>query len=44
MLYKKEPIIGYEEYQIDTDGNVYNKNGTLFIKKYLTNSTGYDIL
>lgn len=42
MLYKKEPIIGYEEYQIDTDGNVYNKNGTL--KVVSKNKRGYYIV
>lgn len=40
--YKKEPIIGFEEYQIDTDGIVYNKNGS--IKKYSLNHGGYCIV
>lgn len=28
-VYKKEPIKGFEDYQIDTNGIVYNKNGTI---------------
>ena len=40
--YKKEPIIGFEEYQIDTNGIVYNKNGS--VKKYSLNHGGYCIV
>lgn len=40
--YKKEPVISFEEYQIDTDGNIYNKNGS--IKKYSLNRNGYCIV
>lgn len=40
--YKKEPIIGFEEYQIDTNGVVYNKNGS--VKKYSLNPRGYCIV
>lgn len=28
-VYKKEPIKDFEDYQIDTNGVVYNKNGTI---------------
>lgn len=42
MPYKKEPIIGFEEYQIDTNGVVYNKDGS--VKKYSINTTGYCIV
>lgn len=41
MEYRKEPIRGMEEYQVDTEGNVYNKNGSL--KKYSLNHSGYCI-
>lgn len=40
--YKKEPIRGYEEYHVDTNGTIYNKNGS--IKKYSLNSKGYCIV
>lgn len=42
MDYRKEPIIGFEEYQIDTNGVIYNKNGS--IKKYSLNYNGYCIV
>lgn len=42
MIYKKEPVIGFEEYQIDTNGVVYNKNGS--VKKYSINPRGYCIV
>ena len=29
MEYRKEPIKDHPEYMIDTDGNIYNKNGKL---------------
>lgn len=38
-MYKKEPIRNFEEYQIDTNGVIYNKNGT--IKKLFPNDNGY---
>lgn len=41
-MYKKEPIIGFEEYYIDTNGIIYNKNGS--IKKYSLNHSGYCIV
>ena len=41
-MYKKEPIKGFEEYCIDTNGIVYNKNGS--IKKYSLNPSGYCIV
>lgn len=40
--YKKEPITGFEEYQVDTNGVVYNKNGS--VKKYSLNHKGYCIV
>lgn len=40
--YKKEPIKGYEEYYVDTNGVIYNKNGS--IKKYSLNPNGYCIV
>ena len=40
--YKKEPIIGYEEYQIDTNGVVYGKKGAPL--KYFYNQRGYRIV
>lgn len=40
--YKKEPIIGFEEYQVDTNGIIYNKNGS--IKRYSLNHSGYCIV
>lgn len=42
MIYKKEPVIGFEEYQIDTNGVVYNKNGS--VKKDSINPRGYCIV
>ena len=39
IQYKKEPITGFEEYQVDTNGVVYNKNGS--VKKYSLNPKGY---
>lgn len=42
MEYKRERIIGYEEYEVDTNGNVYNKNGKL--KKFSLNPKGYCIV
>ena len=40
--YRKEPILGYEEYQVDTNGVVYNKDGS--VKKYSVNHSGYRIV
>lgn len=42
MEYKKEKIKEYPEYSIDTNGVVYNKNGS--IKKYSVNHKGYCIV
>ena len=42
IQYKKEPLKGYPGYQIDTLGNVYNKNGT--IKKHSVNWNGYHVV
>lgn len=39
MKYRKEPVRDYPEYQVDTEGNVYNKNGSL--KAYSINPRGY---
>ncbi len=39
MEYKKEPLKGYEEYQIDTNGIVYSKKGKPL--KYSKNKKGY---
>lgn len=36
MEYKKEPIKGFEKYEIDTNGNVYNSHGKL-LKGSLSN-------
>jgi len=41
-MYKKEPVKGYEEYQIDTNGIVYSKKGTPL--KYSLNHSGYCIV
>lgn len=41
-MYKKEPIKGYEEYQIDTNGIVYTKKGHPM--KYSLNHNGYCII
>ena len=40
-VYKKEPIKGFEDYQIDTNGIVYNKNGTIK-KTRIRKDTGYE--
>ena len=42
MEYKKEPVKGYEEYQVDTNGIVYGKNGKPL--KYSLNHKGYCII
>lgn len=42
MEYKRERIIGYEEYEVDTNGNVYCKDGR--VKKYSLNRSGYCIV
>lgn len=42
MEYRKEFVHGYEEYQVDTNGIIYNKNGTQ--KKYTINHKGYCIV
>lgn len=42
IQYRKEPLKGYPGYQIDTLGNVYNKNGT--IKKHSVNWNGYHVV
>ena len=42
MTYRKEHIKGYEEYQIDTNGVVYRKNGKPM--KPAPNCKGYDIV
>lgn len=39
MEYRKEPIIGFEMYQVDTEGVVYNRDGS--VKKYSLNHGGY---
>lgn len=39
MEYKKEPVKGYEEYEIDTNGVVYGKNGKPL--KHSFNHKGY---
>lgn len=40
-VYKKEPIKGFEDYQIDTNGIVYNKNGTIK-KTRIRKDNGYE--
>ncbi len=40
-VYKKEPIKGFEDYQIDTNRIVYNKNGTIK-KTRIRKDTGYE--
>lgn len=40
--YKKEPIKGFEEYSIDTDGAIYGKKGNKL--KYSRNHKGYCII
>ena len=42
MKYKKENILGHEEYQVDTNGVIYNKNGS--VKSTSTNHKGYKIV
>ncbi len=42
MRYRKECIDGYEEYQVDTDGIVYGKNGKPL--KHSLNHNGYCIV
>lgn len=44
MNYEKRPvnIPEWSMYQVDTEGNVYNRNGTL--KKYSVNHSGYAII
>ena len=40
--YKREPVRGYEEYEVDTNGVVYGKNGKPL--KYSLNYRGYCII
>jgi hypothetical protein len=40
--YKREPVKGYEEYEVDTNGVVYGKNGKPL--KYSINHNGYCIV
>ena len=42
MEYKREPVKGYEEYEVDTNGVVYGKNGKPL--KYSINHNGYCII
>ena len=42
MEYRKEPVIGFEEYSIDTNGVVYGKNGNPL--KFSINPKGYAII
>ena len=42
MEYKREPVKGYEEYEVDTNGVVYGKNGKPL--KYSLNPNGYCIV
>lgn len=39
MEYKREPVKGYEEYEVDTNGVLYGKNGKPL--KYSLNHKGY---
>ena len=39
FMYKKEPVKGYEEYQVDTNGIIYSKKGKPL--KYSLNHSGY---
>ena len=41
-MYRKEPVRGYEEYQVDTNGVVYSKKGKPL--KYSVNPRGYAIV
>lgn len=42
MEYRREPVKGYEEYEVDTNGVVYGKNGKLL--KYSINHNDYCII
>lgn len=42
MEYRKEPVIGFEEYNIDTNGVIYSKRGKPL--KYSINHHGYAII
>lgn len=42
MEYRKEPVIGFEEYSIDTNGVIYGKNGNPL--KFSINPKGYAIV
>lgn len=42
MEYRREPVKGFEEYQVDTNGVVYGKNGNAL--KYSLNHNGYCIV
>ena len=42
MTYRKEQVLDYPEYMVDTNGVIYNKNGT--VKKYSINNKGYAIV
>lgn len=42
MTYRKEQVLDYLEYMVDTNGVIYNKNGT--VKKYSINHKGYAIV
>lgn len=42
MEYKKEPVNGYEEYEVDTNGVVYKKNGGIL--RHSINPNGYCIV
>jgi hypothetical protein len=42
MEYRKEPVKGYEEYQVDTNGVIYSKKGKPL--KYSLNYRGYCII
>lgn len=41
-MYKKEPVKGYEDYSVDTNGVVYSKKGKPL--KYSVNYRGYQII
>lgn len=41
-MYKREPVKGYEDYEVDTNGIVYGKNGKPL--KYSLNHNGYCII
>ena len=42
MEYKREPVKGYEEYQVDTNGVVYSKKGKPL--KWSINTHGYGMI